>query len=129
MSGFGTTIDNYCLDQVFSTNTYNPWVALYITAPAKDGTGTEVSGTGYTRIKSTGWTAASSGYIYNSTTIAFPTAGGDWGTVEYFAVWSSSSAGNIMAFSSLTTSKTIASGDSAQFSTGQIVIRVKRSTE
>lgn len=129
MSGFGTTIDNYTLDQVFSTNVYTPWMALYLTAPAKDGTGTEVSGTGYLRIKSTGWTAASSGYIYNSTTILFPTAGGAWGTVEYFAVWSSSSAGNIMAFSSLTASKTVASGDAVQFSTGQAVIRIKRSTE
>lgn len=125
MAGFTNYLEHAVLDHVFGGSAYTQptvWTGLWNTAPTDTSTTGEVSGSGYTRIRSTTWVAASSGQTANSTAIAFPTASGSWGTVEYFALCTSSAAGSVLAYSSLTASKTIASGDSVTFSTGAIVI-------
>lgn len=127
MAGFTDYLENALLNHIFEGTAYTQptvWVGLFTAAPTDASSGTEVvGGVGYTRIAAPSWTAASSGYTYNSAAVTFPTAtGAGWGTVTYFGVCSSSGGGSILAYSSLTTSKTIAAGDSASFSTGAIVI-------
>lgn len=133
MAGFASYLEKEVLDFVFKGSTFampKKWVALFTAAPTDGSSGTEVTSTGgYTRIDSTTWTTASttastSAFTANSTAVAFPTATGSWGTVEYFALCTSSAAGSIIAWSSLTVSKTIATGDSVTFSTGSLVVRL-----
>ena len=133
MAGFTSFLEKEVLDHVFEGSTYEmpkKWVTLFTAAPADGSSGTEVTSTGgYTRIDSTTWTAASttastSAFTVNSTAIVFPTATGSWGTVDYFGLCTSSAAGAILAWSSLTVSKTIATGDSVTFSSGSITIRL-----
>jgi hypothetical protein len=126
MAGFTNVLENLVLDHVFSVSTYTPptiWLGLFTVAPTDTSTGTECTGAGYTRIAAPTWVAASSGQTVNSTAIAFPVAASTtWGTIEYFAICTSSAAGAMLAYSSLTVSKTITTGDSVTFSTGAIVV-------
>jgi hypothetical protein len=125
MAGFTNTLENALLDHIFSVASYTApviWVGLWTTAPTDTSTAGESTGTDYTRVKSTTWAAGSSGQTANSTAIAFPTAGASWGTIEYFAVCTSSLAGDMIMYSSLTTSKTVALGDSLTFSSGSLVV-------
>jgi hypothetical protein len=129
MGSFSNYLENATMGYLFNGAALSQpvtWVSLFTTDPTESGSGTEVSttATGYNRIRSTGWTAASSGYIYNSTVVQYSTATGSWGTIQYFAVHDSSTAGNMLAYSSLTTSKTVAVGDSVAFSTGAISIQL-----
>lgn len=99
------------------------YVGLYTAAPTDAGGGTEVSGGSYAR-KSTAasdWAAAASGSTSNAATITFVTATGSWGTVTHFATFDASSAGNMLEWAALTTSKTIANGDIASFPAGNLV--------
>lgn len=127
MAGFTDYFENYVMDSVFTQSSAfvapTLWTALFTAAPTDASSGTEVTSTGgYTRIKSTGFSAPSSGYVYNSTAIAFPVATDPWGTVEYFSLCTSSAAGSIIAYSSLTTSRAIVLGDTVTFSTGAMAI-------
>lgn len=126
MAGFTNVLENLLLDHVFGGGVYTPptiWIGLFTVAPTDTSTGTEVTGTGYTRIAAPTWVAASSGQVSNSTSLAFPVAGSTtWGTIEYFAVCTSSAAGAMLAYSSLAASKTPTTGDSVTFSTGSIVV-------
>lgn len=133
MAGFTSVLEKGLLDHVFNGAAYSTptkWIGLFTAAPTDGSTGTEVTSTGgYTRITAATWTAAStaastSAFTTNSTAIAFPTATGSWGTIDYFAVCTSSSAGAMIAWSSLAVSKTIATGDSVTFSTGSLVVRL-----
>ena len=126
MAGFTNVLENALLDHVFGTGVYAPptiWVGLFTVAPTDTSTGTEVTGAGYTRIAAATWVAASSGQIANSTAITFPVAASTtWGTIEYFAVCTSSAAGAMLAYSSLAASKTPTTGDTVAFSTGSIIV-------
>ena len=129
MGSFGNYLENKILDHIFSTAYYSQpilCIALFQTDPTEAGSGTEVSivDTGYNRIRSTDWTISSSGYVYNVATIQFSTAITTWGTIPYFAIYDSSVSGNMIAYSSLTTSKTIGIGDSIAFSSGSLSIQL-----
>jgi hypothetical protein len=78
----------------------------------------------YARVDtSSAWgTAAASGTISNDAAITFAEATGSWGTVTHFALCDSGThgAGNMIIYGSLTASKTIGSGDTPQFSIGEL---------
>lgn len=97
------------------------YVALYTAAPNDAGGGTEVSGNGYSRQAVT-FDAATSGAGTTSNTgdVVFTAAGGSWGTVTHIAIHDMSSGGNLLWHGALTASKTVADGDTLQFSTGNI---------
>lgn len=97
------------------------YVALYTAAPNDAGGGTEVSGGGYSRQAVT-FDAATSGTGTTSNTgdVVFTAAGGSWGTVTHIAIHDMSSGGNLLWHGALTASKTVADGDTLQFSTGNI---------
>ena len=101
------------------------YVALYTAAPSDAGGGTEVSGSGYSRQAVT-FDAATSGTGTTSNTgaVTFTAAGGDWGTITHVGIFDASTAGNLLWHGALTTSKTIADGDTLEFSIGNIDLTV-----
>ena len=98
------------------------YVGLFTAAPSDAGGGTEVSssGTGYVRKATVAadWNAASAGSTSNAAAITFAVASGSWGTVTHFGLFDASSGGNLLRWAALTTSKTIGTGDTAQFAGG-----------
>lgn len=99
------------------------YVGLYTAAPSDTGGGTEVTGGSYARKSTAGadWNAAASGSSSNANAITFITATGSWGTVTHFGLFDAASAGNLLRWAALTTSKTIGSGDTASFAAAALV--------
>ena len=97
------------------------YVALYTAAPDDTGGGTEVSGSGYTR-QTVAFSAASSpgGTTSNSGAVTFTASGGSWGTVSHIGIHDASTAGNLLWHGSMTASKSVADGDTLEFSIGNI---------
>lgn len=101
------------------------YVALYTAAPSDSGGGTELTGNGYSR-QSVAFDAATSpgGTTSNSGDVTFTASGGDWGTVTHIGIHDASSGGQLLWHGAMTTSKTIADGDTLQFSTGNIDLTI-----
>lgn len=105
--------ENKLLDHVLGRTSYTKpttYVALYTSAPTDAGGGTEVSGGSYARQTLT-VNASASGTTKPSANIDFPIATASWGTITAVGILDASSGGNLLAYSSLVTSKTIAAGD------------------
>ena len=101
------------------------YVALYTAAPSDSGGGTEVSGNGYSRQAVTFAAATSPGGTTSNTgDITFTAAGGDWGTITHIGIFDASTAGNLLWHGAMTASKTVADGDTLQFSTGNIDLTI-----
>lgn len=108
-------------------------VGLSTTTPAEDGTNfTEPVGNGYARVSkpraATDWAAASGAapaVASNATAVTFPTAaGGSWGTVAHFGLFSAATAGTLYFWGALGTSKTIGDGDTASFAIGALLAKL-----
>lgn len=110
------------------TGPTNLYVALLTAAPSDTGGGTEVSGGSYARVNvassMANWsgtqgaatTVASSGTtgtISNNNAVTFPAPTANWGVCTHFALYDASSAGNLLMWAPLTTSKTVNNGDPA----------------
>ncbi len=105
----------------FSTPTV--YVALFTVTPThEDGTGgTEASAGNYIRKSTAGgdWEAAANGAIQNGNDITFiECAGGNWTTINGFALYDAESGGNMIAWGALGAAKTIDIGDTAKFAAG-----------
>lgn len=98
-------------------------VGLFTVAPSDAGGGTEVSttSTGYSRQAFT-FGAASGGQVANTNSGSFGPASASWGTVSHFGVFDAPTGGNLLWWGSLTTSRTIASGESATFAVGAFTL-------
>lgn len=101
-------------------------IALCTAAPTDASTGStivEPSGSAYARKATSGlWGTAASGAIANSSAITFTTATGSWGTITHFALCDATTAGNMLAWGALTTSKAVVSGDTVSFAIGDLDI-------
>jgi len=127
MSGFSDYLEDKVLDHVFGGNAYTApttlYVALYTVAPSDTGGGTEVSGGAYARqtgaftVSGTNPTTAS-----NTAAIEYPTATADYGTVVAVGILDASSSGNLLAYSTLDSSKVVSSGDVFRFNAGDLDI-------
>ena len=135
-SNIGNSLVQSLLNAAFGGVTYTPpaniYVALFTTTPTSltAGTGgTEVSGGSYARISVTNNTTnfpSISGTTRVKTTganITFVTPTATWGTVTGFGFYDAL-AGNWMGGGDLTTSKTINSGDTVTFNTGNLTLTV-----
>ena len=130
--GKGNTLRNAILDHALGGPDYTRlgtvYIALFTAAPTSAGGGTEVStsGTNYARYSLTNntseWGAAASGVKANLNLIDFGTATANWGTVVAGAIMSASSAGYILYFGPLTTSKTINTSDGFRIPIGGLVL-------
>lgn len=118
-------LENKVLDHILGTTAYTMPTTVYVglaTASfADDNSGTELSGSGYTR-KSAAFDAAVSGTADNTATIEFPAATGSWGSVSHFGIFDASTGGNLLIHGAFTTAKTIAQGDILRISAGDLDI-------
>lgn len=96
------------------------YIGLFTTAPGEAGGGTEVSGGGYVRKAVT--FSVSGNLATNTAAIEFDVATADWGTITDIAVFDASTGGNQIAYATLTTSKTIATGDVLRVPAGDLDI-------
>ena len=121
---FSNYLETEVLDFAFTTGTATRptawYLALYTAAPSDTGGGTEVSGGGYARQSVT--FTVSGNTASNNAAIEFPTATGNYGTVTHIGVFDASSGGNLLAYASLTTSKTIETGDVFRVPSGDLDI-------
>ena len=124
---FSDYLENKLLLHSFANTAFTTpgtvFLALYTAAPSDTGGGTEVSGGSYARIScafsvsGTNPTTAT-----NSSAAEFATATGAWGSVGWVGVYDASSSGNLLAWSALTTAKTVSSGDVFRFDSGDLDI-------
>jgi hypothetical protein len=131
MSAASDFLENEILDHVLGkgtrdyTSPANLFVALFTasTGLETNSPSAEVSGSGtaYVR-KAVTFGAASSGSASNSATITFDVATANWGTVTHVAVMDASTAGNVLFWGAVTSSKTIETGDTFQIALGNLTV-------
>lgn len=121
---FSNYLETELLDHVFAGNAYTSpttvYVGLFLSNPDEDASGTEVTGGSYARQSAS--FAVSGNTATTNAVIEFPTATATWGTVTHIGIYDASSAGNLLAYSALTSSKTISSGDVFRIPSGDIDI-------
>ena len=127
MGSFSDYYENKIIDHMLRNQAFTPpstlYVALYTVSPSDSGGGTEMSGGSYARQAVT-FTAASGGATSNSADITFPQATADWGTIVAVGIFDSSSGGNLLAWGTLTASKTVNNGDQFKILAGDLDITV-----
>ena len=94
------------------------YIGLFTAAPGEAGGGTEVSGGSYVRQAVT--FTVSGNLATNSAAVEWPTATGTWGTITHVAVFDALTSGNMLVYATLTSSKTIASGDVLRIPAGDL---------
>lgn len=121
---FTNTFETTVLQWAFTTGAVTRptawYVALFTVAPGETGGGTEVSGGSYARMAA-GLTV-SGDTATNAAAIEWAAATASWGTVVAAAIMDASTAGNMLAYGTLTTSKTIATGDVFRIPAGDLDI-------
>ena len=123
---FSNFLETEILDHVFGAAAYTApgtmYLALYTSAPGEAGGGTEVSasGTAYAR-QSVAFTV-SGNTASNTGAVEYPTATDDFGTVTHVGMMDALTSGNLMAYATLTSSKTIATGDVFRVPAGDLDI-------
>ena len=112
---------NATLRNTTFTSPATVYVGLFTTDPTDAGSGTEVSGGSYAR-QAGSFAAPSNGTSTTNADITFPTATGNWGTVTHFAIFTASTAGNMLYHGVLNNSKTIQTGDILKIETGNLTV-------
>lgn len=109
----------------YSLRNSTVYLALFLSDPGADATGTEVSGGSYARQPVTlGAPTIVSGVetCINSAGVDFPTATVAWGTVAYWAIYSASTGGNMLWYGAFTRSKFVDINDSITIPAGNLTI-------
>jgi hypothetical protein len=142
MSEMSDYLEDQLIKHLFRTGSFTkPTVLAFclLTAATNDagigqfstGSGTEVTNAGaYARIDrpplDANWaaTAGGNGQTSNVAAITYSQATASWGTVTDMAITDSATydAGNMLFYSPVTTSRTIDSGDTAEFAIGAITV-------
>jgi len=121
---FSNYLETKILDHVFGGTAYTApstlYVALFTADPGDGDSGTEVSGGGYTRQTVTFTTTGAT--TSNDSAVEYATATANYGTVSHIGIYDASSAGNLLAHASLTSSKTIETGDVFRIPAGDLDI-------
>ena len=121
---FSDYLETKVLDHVFGGTAYTApttlYVALFTAAPSDSGGGTEVSGGAYARQTIAFTTSGDT--TSNNAAVEFPTATANYGTVTHVGIYDASTAGNLMAWAALTSSKTIETGDVFRIPSGDLDI-------
>lgn len=121
---FSNFLETELLDHVFANNAYTSpsavYVALFTAAPGEAGGGTEVSGGGY--VRQAGSFTVTGNTATTDAAVEYPTATADYGTVSHVGIFDASTGGNLLAYASLTASKTISTGDVFRIPTGDLDI-------
>lgn len=140
---FSDYLENKIVDWLLRGQSFTPpattYVALFTAACSDAGGGTEASGGNYARqsvasslanwagTQSAGSTSASSGtggQTSNNNAISWGTV--TWsGTVSHWALMDASSGGNLLFCAALTSSQSVASGNTVQFAAGALTITLQ----
>jgi hypothetical protein len=134
MSAASNYLENKVLDHVLTATSYSPpatrYLALFNNTSGNAATNleagtltdeTSTGGTSYSRQAVT-FAAASSGTSQTNATVTFPAATANWGTITHVAVMDASTAGEVLFWGAVTTSKTIETGDTFQVSSGNLTV-------
>lgn len=128
MAEMSNFLENAIINAVLRNTSYTSpttvYVGLYTSDPGEGNTGTEVSGGSYARTAVT-FGAPSNGVSTNSASVTFPTATGTWGTVTHIGILDASTSGNLLYYTPLDASKSIASGDVFTISTGNLSVTME----
>jgi len=112
---------NHVLRNVAYTSPTTVYLALFTAAPTDVGGGTEVSGGSYARQTVT-FAAPISGAVANSGAVTFPLATANWGTIVAAALFDAVSAGNMLYYGALATSKVVDTNDQISFANGSVTV-------
>jgi hypothetical protein len=128
MAEMSNYLENALINATLRNTSYTSpatvYVGLYTTDPGEGNTGTEVSGGSYARTAVT-FGAPSNGVSTNSGAVTFPTATGTWGTITHIGILDASTSGNLLYYTPLDASKSIASGDVFTISTGNLSVTLE----
>ena len=133
MTALSTYAELKVLDLLFKSTAYTApraYIGLFTTSPTDSASGSEVSGSGYARVRihykmSSSTTGADTSSITNSSAITFSAAsGGAWGTVPHIGIFDASSSGNLLAHGALSASKIISDGDTLQINASALTITI-----
>jgi hypothetical protein len=128
MAEISNFLENALINATLRNTSYTSpaavYVGLYTTDPGEGNTGTEVSGGSYARTAVT-FGAPSNGVSTNSGSVTFPTATGTWGTITHIGILDASTSGNLLYYTPLDASKSIASGDVFTISTGNLSVTLE----
>ena len=123
---FSDYLEDKLLKHTFTNTAYTSptalYVALYTAAPTDAGGGTEISGSAYVRTAVSFSVSGTDTLCTNSAAVEFPAATGSWGTIVAIGIFDATTSGNFIAWSDLTTSKTIATGDIFRIPAGELDI-------
>lgn len=128
MAEMSNYLENALINATLRNTSYTSpatvYVGLYTTDPGEGNTGTEVSGGSYARTAVT-FGSPSNGVSTNSGAVTFPTATGTWGTITHIGILDASTSGNLLYYTPLDASKSIASGDVFTISTGNLSVTLE----
>ena len=129
MANLSNYAENKVLDHLFKNTSYTSptaYIGYFNNTITDSSVPTEVTGNGYGRVEiSSKMGSASSGTITNTSAITFPAAsGGDHGVITAIAIYDAATSGNMIAYGSLTTSKTISDGDQLNIAIGNLSISI-----
>lgn len=103
----------------------NIYVGLFTSNTGDDGSGVEVRGGSYQRVRATFSEPIKTGVssqISNDTELDFGIATADWGVVTNVAIFDSKEGGNMLYHEALRNGKSIEMGDSLRFGVNQLII-------
>lgn len=100
------------------------YVALYSSAPGESGTGTELSGSGYSRQAATFTVDTGNGVATNTGNVVFGNATADWAVAVAYGIVDASTAGNILYSGALAPTLTLKNSYNLTFPTGNITVSV-----
>jgi len=134
-SGLSDYFEDKILGYVFGSRAYTNATTYYVglwTATLTDAstgsTAGEPSGGSYARVtltnSSSNFDLPSGGATQNTNLLAFPMATAAWGTVTYVGICDAATAGNLIAYASLTTSVAVSTYDTVLFQPGDLDITI-----
>jgi hypothetical protein len=126
-------LENKLINHLLRNTSYSPpstvYAALYTVAPTETRASgeVEVSGTGYARQPVT--FTVSGSYAFNDSTITFPEATTDWGTVVGVTIMDASTEGNVLFWGATTNSLVVSSGESYIINAGMLNVGLRGGTK
>lgn len=131
MSAFSDFCENVVGNLLLRNTPYTPpttvYMALFTTAPTDAGPGSgEVAGNNYSRQAIAFSAPATPGVFLNSGVVQFPAATpAGWGTVTHAAIFDAATAGNMLVWFALDTSKAVGAGDVATWGVSQLEVDIQ----
>jgi len=124
MSAMSDFLENKILDHITGTTAYTKPAAVYLGLSTGDftdtGTGSaELTGNNYSRV-AVAFDASANGATQNTSSIDFPAATGNQGTISHWALFDAATGGNALITGAFSSSKTIETNDVLRIAAGDL---------